>query len=221
MTTNERASRIEELLRIFKVINLDENNEEDLDDEDRERLHSSLEKTKQRLLSYTDQLFDGVFEAIVHGDEMLSMDIKVLVDSPLNSTADVHEHVAFRPHLSPDADLGTVRSILRGIHHYSELPQSENYAEASAEVQAQVIALIKVTEAMDERFVTHPTSPNCVVREQGMTMVSGHELIEVILSHPAEAERIVAILIDRETVDTALITSILDTPAPALSNAIL
>lgn len=226
MTNIERVAQIEQLMRPFKVSHLYEHNEEDLDTEDLARLHSNLELVKKRLDSYSDQLLSSLHQTILHGDEKFSSELVALIESTRNSAIDVHEHFTFRQHLSPDTDLGTVRSILRGLHHYPELPQSEdhlseNYAEAPAAVQEQVIALIKVVEALDYELVINPTRTSTIRREQGRTMVTGHELIEVILSHPADAERISRIIIERQAQDAALIASLLDSSAPSLSEGII
>jgi len=205
-SADERIEKIDHLLRHIKADKLGGHNEEDLSPAYLARLNSKLEQIKQQLSSYPDQLINGLHQALLHGDELLTNELSLLISNGNHGSAAVHEHLKFRPHLSPDTDLSTVHSMIRGLRRYTQLPQMENYADAPADVQAQVIALLKVAEAVEASYVLNH---------------NGNNLVELIMIRPSEADRIARIILDRQTMDTALIASILDSAAPSLSNGII
>jgi hypothetical protein len=169
------------------------------------RLRQKLAQIKNQLTGYSEQLLNGLHQTILHRG-MFASELYILISNGNHSAAAIHEHMTFRPHLSLDTDLSTVHGMIRGLHQYPQLPQTENYAEAPADVQAQVIALLKVAEALEVSYVLDTSCNN---------------LIELVLNRPSQADRIVDIIRDRETMDAKFITSILDSPAPSLSNGIL
>jgi hypothetical protein len=220
---DKRTEKIDQLMHHVNIDQLDYLDEEERVPEVLEDLRCKLEMIEQNISGYPDQLLNGLHQEIIHGDpdSEFAGDLLTLIGSGNYSVADVHEYLIFRPRLNPDTGFGTIRSILGALHHYAQLPELENYAEASAEDQAKIIALLKVTEAMEEHPLNDHSSNHPLIGVRGMTMLSGEDLIQLVLSRPSDADRISRIIIDRKILDTTFITSVLDSGAPALSSGVL
>lgn len=213
---DERAAKIDQIMELIKDDKIDYYGEDAADD----YISDYLKLNREQLGKYPTQLLNDLHQEIMHGDATLSEDLITLIGGGNYSIADVHEHFVFRPRLNPETGFGTIRSIIGGLHYYPQLPQMENYAEASAEDKAKIIALLHVTEAMSEHPITDRSFKVPLTDVRGTTLLSGDDLIELILNHPADAARIGRIIVDRKITDAAFITTILG-GAPALSHGII
>lgn len=221
MSAEERTKKIDQFMKLVKEEKLDPFDPDEIESEIMDEVEFELALVRENINKYPTQLLNDLHQEIMRGDTTLSENLITLLGGGNYSIADVHEHFVFRPHLNPDTGFGTMRSLLGALHHYPQLPNMENYAEAPAEDQAKVIALLKVTEAMEEHPLTDRSFEVPLTDVRGMTMLSGEDLIELVLNRPADADRIGRIIVDRKTTDTALITSILDSAAPSLSHGII
>lgn len=214
----ERTKKIEQFIDLVKEEKLDPFDPEEMESEITDHVEFELALVREKLNKCPNHLINSLYEEIMHGDPDFSSDLITLIGAGNNSLADVHEFLVFRPHLNPDTGFGTILSILRPLHLYTQLPEVENYAETSAEVQAQIIALLKVTEAIEGRGINDRSSVTPINFIQGMTMLSGDDLIRLVLNRPSDADHIARIIIDRNTQDPAFITMILDSGAVSLSS---
>jgi hypothetical protein len=128
--------------------------------------------------------------------------------------------------MSDYSGTGDARMILRTLHLYAQLPQTDNYADCDPSITEQVAALVLVTERLYACFLegqysgsNRPWLPITQLRDG--VILSERDLIQLILDRPQDAERIAAVIIDRQTTDMGLIRSVLDSSAKSLSNGLI
>lgn len=215
---NERDKKIEQFIDLVREEKLDPFDPDEMESGETDHVEFELALVREKINKYPDYLINALYEEIIHGNPNFSSDLISMMGAGSNSLADVQEFLVFRPHLNPDTGFGTILSILRALHLYSQLPETENYAEAPAEVQTQITALLKVTEAIEGRGISDRSGVHPINFVKGMTMLSGEDLIQLVLNRPADADHIARIIIDRNTQDPAFITMILDSGAASLSS---
>jgi hypothetical protein len=104
----------------------------------------------------------------------------------------------------------------------------EDYSLAPKEVQTQCIAILAVTEALDDHAYFNDVAlplkytPNAGDNDNDHTLLQGDDLIALILERPVDASEIADIIIERQTSDVALIREIMSQDdSRALNSGIL
>lgn len=211
---DERAAKIDQIMQLVKEAKLNYYQKAAAD----ELLNAELEIIREQLVKYPTPLIHDLHHEIMHERTRLSVSLINLISGGNQSAANVHEYLIFRPHLNPDLGHIIARSLLGALHQYPQLPEMENYAEAPAEDQEKIIALLKVTEAV----ASHPsTNRKSLTDVREGVLLSGDDLIQLVLDRSADADRIARIITERHTTDIAFITTILDSGAPALSHGVI
>lgn len=211
---DECAAKIDQIMQCVKEVKLNYYQKTAAD----ELINAELEIIREPLDKYPTPLIHDLHHEITHERTRLAVSLINLISGGNQSAADVHEYFIFRPHMNPDLGHIIVSSFISALHQYPQLPAMENYAEAPAEVQEKVIALLKVTEAV----ASHPsTNRKSLTDVREGVLLSGDNLIQLVLDRPEDADHIARIITERHTTDTAFITTILDSSAPALSHGII
>jgi len=184
------------------------------------------DKLRGILAQYPEELInklDDHFAREANGSYLLA----IVINEGVGASA-VNELLAFAPYFKTD-DTNIATSMLRSLHQYGQLPSMPDYSLASEEVRNQCIALITVTEALDEYQYIHgdghlPIAYLLGNMENGndLMMLQGDDLIALVLEQPADASTIADIIIERKTGDAELIREIMNQyDSKALNSGIL
>lgn len=164
------------------------------------------------LAGYSDELLakiDNHFTNDSHGPYFTAMAI-----DKKETPSFIREMMTFGSRFQTDST-ELASCMIRSLHRYEQLPHMEDYSLAPKEVQAQCIAILTVTEALDDHAyfndVALPLKYTTSTGEMDndYTLLQGEDLIGLILEHPDEADTIADIIIERQTSDTELIRSMI------------
>lgn len=129
----------------------------------------------------------------------------------------VSEMLTFGPIMQTDSS-ELADELVRGLRRYKQLPDMQDYGTAPKEVIQQCAALITVAELLDDYQYDNPEIQipvSTYVPDEGYTKhrssmtINNDDLIEIIMEHPEEAERIVDLIIERGSEDMELIREIM------------
>lgn len=127
-----------------------------------------------------------------------------------DSEESINEAVFFYP-LFEHRGIAITSHILDALHHFPQLPASEDYSREDADTVAKCTALILV---IDKLSALHGAlESNWTIKDQRLT--------ELVLSNPERGEQIASLIEARESGDPDLIEEVLSNESPALNNGVL
>jgi hypothetical protein len=160
------------------------------DDRLRQNIVPYLNQYSDDLLHTLDELFDGNAE---HAGP-----IKTSVAQKRPEGA-IREHLEFFP-LMPDRTQLSRRTMVNGLRSYRQLPETDDLTSMGPELVSQCKALILAVLAVG----------------QGEAFTDDR-IVDLIIAHADEVERVISIIAERGTSEPALISDLLSSEAPALS----
>lgn len=214
------TEEIEQIVALAKAKMIAED-EDDYSRKDKDRLNKRLDILRTFLSAYPSPLLTLVHSVLTGSESVLSRDLITLVCNSHVNANTIHEYLSFRPYLDEKTYRGAALSFIKGLRMYPQLPPADNYAATDGHVQAQVIALLRVVEKMD---ADHDTSDNMnppISYDRGIAVLTGDDLIRLVIANPEKAEMIAQTIIERGTSDAALIASVIGTDAQSLSRGTL
>jgi hypothetical protein len=189
-----------------------------LDGEHAKRVNSAL-------VDYPDDLIaklDHHFTSDSHGTYFTAM----AIDKKATHSF-VNEVIAFGANFQTDST-ELAHCMIRSLHHYNQLPSMDDYSLAPKEVRTQCIAILAVTEALDDHAYFNDVAlplkytPNAGDNDSDYALLQGDDLIALVLERPLDASEIADIIIERGTSDVELIREIMSQDdSRALNSGIL
>jgi hypothetical protein len=183
------------------------------------------ERIESTLTGYPDDLLtklDHHFANDSHGTYFTAM----AIDKKATHSF-VNEVIAFGSNFQTDST-ELAHCLIRSLHHYEQLPSMEDYSLAPKEVQTQCIAILAVTEALDDHAYFNDVAlpikytPSAGDNDSDHTLLQGDDLIALILERPLDSDEIADIIIERQTSDVELIREIMSQDdSKALNSGIL
>lgn len=125
-----------------------------------------------------------------------------------NDGAHLRELLTYRG-VFDDLDVHRISDMVQSLHRCTELPPMDDYSEADKKTREQIVELLQSAV-----FVSSRTFP------EGSRAVLGRDAQNLLETHP-DREAVIKVMADRNTEDVALISSILSSEAPAVSDGIL
>lgn len=189
-----------------------------------------------RTMNLIKEYPEGLRLAILEHDKNISeyeMPITALIEGNSITLPQLNEYFAY-PIL-----LGRYPGrLLRGVHLYPQLPQTEDFTTTDPSTQEQVSALLAVTTKLEsecyEMIQNNPHDPRLKhlpfgytpgdkyePNEDNAATITNSDIIQLILDHPDRANEIADLIIQRRTNDPQLLRDIIEPPATALGTGVL
>lgn len=145
-----------------------------------------------------------------------------IANEDLFSLAHLKECIAFYPYTDPMIRSNThYPPVITALHDCDLLPSSEDYSNESESVRAQCQAFVTVLDGVI-RWGTSGSLTMLPSTSRGASWKFKDErFVQLILSMPESADRIVSIIEDRGNYDFDIINMILNSDAPVISDGSL
>lgn len=120
--------------------------------------------------------------------------------------------------------LSFVLNAVQGLHITSQLPEYADYSTADEMTIRQCIALVSVTVALMDSQGTELATSHLVhkpMQPRFATAVGDEGLVQLVMDHPDDHERIVRVIYERNTASVSVIAEVLNAAAPSLSDGSL
>lgn len=188
--------------------------------------YSDHAELKQIIQSYPADLVGKIDEFLSAAENKMHARFRIdalrllIVDE--DTRLRINEAINFLP-LFPPALVSddTAKRMITGLHHYQQLPRSNDYSSESPVIVAQCNALLHIACALLHLFNIEDTELTFAMLFNEDSTIADQQLAELALSRPEQGEIIRDCIIQRGHVNVQLIHEMLATPAPSLTEGIL
>lgn len=171
----------------------------------------------------TDEQMDYIAMLSPAEQEAFSQMNRLIVNDDLASLAHLRECIAFYAPTDPTLRTSSTHypPLITALHDCELLPPSEDYSRESELVRAQCKAFVTVLEGVIN-WGSGATLTWIPVTPRGASWkFNDARFVHLILNSPEKAERIVSIVKERQTQDYEVVSVILHSDAPAMSEGTL
>lgn len=132
----------------------------------------------------------------------------------------LNEAVHFLPLLDHTTEF-VARHMLTALHLYPQLVQSEDYSREDHTVIAQCTALLHIAASMFHIYNIDDSDIELNTLVTSNWTLVDQKLVDIALTHPEHGEAIRDFIIQRESIDTDLIKSMVTNESPALNHGLI
>jgi len=169
------------------------------------------------LLVKIDEFLDPTTEENHNGFRGNAIKLYILEES---TAGRINEALHFLPLFDP-AKAIPARATIASLHEYPQLPLSDDYSREAPSIIAQCTALIHITGSLlylcrlnkagldRETLFTHDWT------------IADEQLVDLALAYPEHGEQISDLIIQRESINTDLIKTMLTNESPALNDGLI
>lgn len=172
----------------------------------------NVELVKHTMYGYPEELLTRISEVQSESGDTARMVNYLLMEGVTGN--EVSEMIHFAPFMSSGIRLFVAQNFLRSLHHYPQLPPSDDYGKESEEVRSKAEAIIRVADAM--------FSYTGVLMFKGVgSMIDEETLIDLAVSNPEKSQLLASAIKSRKTTEIGVLREVLEADNAPLSEGVL
>lgn len=182
---------------------------------------SQYDDIRQLLSDYPDILIKRIADAI--SEQKLPYITAALIGNK-SRAATVEEALTFHRYMDTDSP-DQAWCVMRGLHHYAQLPKVDDFSLTDEATQKQVIALIIATEIMDNDWYFNSSKGlplGMIDTPDGkIEIINDPKIVDLLMERPERAAQIADIIVERKSTDIDLIVNILNMQNSDIAEGVL